>query len=221
MTSFLDLNSFFITMQTHVLLSLGGTKRLNSTKPRFPPGGLETRMSHLPWGCCFYRLVAFDPLLPWDLQICLSKDWEKKIWKGKQRGLILSVMQLDSWSLVDIKSCERRTLFYKQGWNVACRGRGLFLQASSCPTFLVNILGKLIQWFSKNGFFHRWWCHGVSCLCLAQVERCDDIFHGEGTDLLRNSNQKSFNPFAGYIWIPYFVLILIPGSPFNQTTYTH
>lgn len=190
MTSFLDLNSFFITMQTHVLLSLGGTKRLNSTKPRFPLGGLETRMSHLPWGGCFYRLVAFDPLLPWVLQICLSEDWEKKNLERETKRTYTecdAAGQLEPRGHVDIKSCERRTLFYKKGWNVAWRGWGLFLQASSCQTFLVNILGKLIQWFSKNSFFHHWWCHGLSCLCLAQVERCDDIFYGEGTNLLHNS----------------------------------
>lgn len=38
--SFLDLKQLFITVPTHVLLSLGGTKRLNRTKPRFPPWGI-------------------------------------------------------------------------------------------------------------------------------------------------------------------------------------
>lgn len=100
MTRFLDWNiHFFITVQTHVLLSLAGTKRLNCTKPLFPPMGLETRMSHLPWGGCFY--ISLWPLTPFALRLAnVPVQRLKKIWKGKQRGLILRVMQLDSWSLV-------------------------------------------------------------------------------------------------------------------------
>lgn len=73
-------------------------KKTQEHKACFPPRGLETRMSHLPWGGCFYRLVAFDLLC---LETCKSACPKiEKIWEGKQRGLILRVMQLDSWSLV-------------------------------------------------------------------------------------------------------------------------
>ncbi len=88
----------FITMQTHVLLSLGGTKRLKSTK----------LISHLgDWkpGCPIYPEVAAStglwPLTPFALRLAnLPVQGLKKIWEGKQRGLILRVMQLDSWCLV-------------------------------------------------------------------------------------------------------------------------
>ena len=147
---------FCITVQTHVLLSLGGTKRLTSTKPSFPPRGLKTRMSHLPWGACFYRPVTLDPFLPWDLQICPSRGWKKKkIWKGKQRGLILRVMQLDSWSLVRQKELlspcghkklwERNFISQKWGRNVAWWGWGLLFLGR--PTFLEKDSQKIIQRF--------------------------------------------------------------------------
>lgn len=58
-----------ITMQTDVLLSLEETTRITKTKPSFTPKGMETRMSHLPWGGCFHKLVAFDPFR---LETCKS-----------------------------------------------------------------------------------------------------------------------------------------------------
>ena len=124
---------FCITVQTHVLLSIGGTKRLTSTKPSFPPRGLKTRMSHLPWGACFYRPVTLDPFLPWDLQICPSRGWKKKkSGKGNKEDLY---WEWCSWTAgassdrknfyhhVDIKSCERGTLFHRNGGEM-WRGEG-------------------------------------------------------------------------------------------------
>ena len=115
-------HSLFISKQTDVLLSLVETNRLKSTKPCFPPRGMETRMSHLPWGGCLYRRVAFDPFALRLANLPVLKS--KKIWKGKQRGLILRVMQLDSWSLVGEKDlllpCGHKKLwernFISQKW---------------------------------------------------------------------------------------------------------
>lgn len=108
-------HSLFISKHTDVLLSLGETNRLKSTKPCFPPRGIETRMSHLPRGGCFYRLVAFDPFALRLANLPVLKS--KKIWRGKQRGLILRVMQLDSWSFVREKELllpfRHKKLWYK------------------------------------------------------------------------------------------------------------
>lgn len=73
-------HSPFITMQTHVLLSLRWTKILKSAKPSFPHSGLETRMPHLPRGGCLCRFVAFDLF---SLETCKSAS--PKIEKNLER----------------------------------------------------------------------------------------------------------------------------------------
>lgn len=65
-----------------------------------PPMGLESRMSHRR-GDRSCRLVAFDPLfcLETSKSVCSWKrKKKKKVRERKQRGLLLRVMQLDSWS---------------------------------------------------------------------------------------------------------------------------
>ncbi len=134
-SSWTETFSFYHHADSCPVESRGETKRLNSTKPCFPPRALETRMSHPPWGGCFYRLVAFDPFA---LRLAnLPAQSLKKIWKGKQRGLY---WEWCSWTAgvvserknfyyhVDIKSRERGTLFHKTGWNVAFYFRNVTVQ---------------------------------------------------------------------------------------------
>lgn len=89
-----------LRLQTHVLLSLGGTKRLMSTKLSFPPRGLQTRMSHLPWGGCFYRPVTSDPFsLQTFKSVCPETE---KTGKGNKEDFYCEI-QPDSWGLVTEK----------------------------------------------------------------------------------------------------------------------
>lgn len=93
----------FITMQTDILLSLGGTKRLTSTKPSFPPRGMETSMSHLPWGGCFYRLVAFDPFC---LETC--KSARPKIEKNLEKETKRTYTESDAAGQLEPRQRKKR-----------------------------------------------------------------------------------------------------------------
>lgn len=71
-----------------------------------------------------------------------------KVWEGKQRGLLLRVMQLDSWSH-GRKMLQRPQVISQRGLHVALRGWGHFLLGSSR---IVNVFRKPESVF----VFWRW-----------------------------------------------------------------
>lgn len=158
-----------------------------STKPHFPPMGLETRMFLVPWGgWYFYRLVAFDPLLPWDLQISLFKSLERETKRTYTESDATG--QLEPRAHIDIKSCERRTLFYKKGGNVAW---GLFplREVAVQWTFLENHSVILIRTVSYT-FVDEW-------LKYKDLK----ILLGQGLIWLHNSiNPWIFKETTSQIW---------------------
>lgn len=148
--SFLDLNSFLSPCRLMSCWVYEGQKDWTGQSLVSHPGGLETRMSHLPLSDWLYRLVTFDPSFALRLaNLLCPMTGGKKCGKGETKRTYTesdAAGQLEPCRHIDIKSCERRTWFYKKrGWNVTCRGWDQFLQGRSCPTLLENILRKTID----------------------------------------------------------------------------
>lgn len=189
------LQQLFITVPTHVLLSLGGGhKEWAGQSLVSHPEGLETRMSHPPRGDCFYRPVTSDPSfalrLANQLRPTIAEGRKKHVEKGKQRGLILRVMQLDSWSpavMWTLKLWGKNFISLKRG---EMKGGSRdspppspsfrhTLQRNSCPTLLANILRKH---FSKkspiiNGPASGSFTHRSECAFASRVRRPRALSH--------------------------------------------